>query len=59
MSAVLTIDIIAWILVLCGWGLNYSNFKNYTKGKNNAAIICFGIALVLFIIAMAMLIFVV
>ena len=58
MSAVLTIDIIAWMLVFCGWGLNYSNAKNYTKDKNNAAIICFGVAFVLFMIAMGMLIFV-
>lgn len=58
MDFVLVLDVIAWVLTSVGYLLNYLNRKNYTEDKNNAAIICFGVAFVLFMIAIVMLIFV-
>lgn len=56
MDFVLVLDVIAWVLTSVGYLLNYLNKKNYTEDKNRAAIICFGTAFVLFMIALVLLI---
>ena len=56
MTTVLVLDIIAWTLTGVGFFLNYLNKQNYVEKRNTEAIIVFGIAFVLFMIALGMLI---
>ena len=58
MDFILVLDIIAWVLTSVGYLLNYLNKKNYTEDKNRAALICFGTAFVLFMLALFLLLFV-
>lgn len=54
MDTVLVLDIIAWILTGVGYVMNYLNEQNYVEKRNIVAIIAFGLAFVLFMIALGM-----
>lgn len=56
MDTVLVLDIIAWMLTGVGFVMNYLNKQNYVEKRNIVAIISFGLAFVLFMIALGMLI---
>lgn len=52
----LVLDAIGWILVAIGWILNFSNAKKPRDIKPIIAIICFSVALVLFLTVIIMLV---
>lgn len=50
----IALTIIGWILVLVGWVLIISNFNNPKDEKTIVSTVCFLIALVFFIISIAL-----
>ena len=56
MTSVIVLDAIGWILVVIGWILNFSNAEKPREIKSKIAIICFSVALALFLLVMIMLV---
>ena len=56
MTSVIVLDAIGWILVAIGWILNFSNAEKPREIKPTIAIICFSVALVLFLTVIIMLV---
>lgn len=56
MTLLIILDAIGWILVAIGWILNFSNAEKPREIKPKIAIICFSVALVLFLAVIIMLV---
>lgn len=56
MTSVIVLDAIGWVLVAIGWILNFSNAEKPREIKPKIAIICFSVAITLFLLVIIMLV---
>ncbi len=56
MTSLIVLEAIGWILVTIGWILNLSNAEKPREIKPKIAIICFSVAMSLFLVVIIMLV---